>query len=259
LVRAATRTLLQIENQKSKIENHMNYPPLTPELIIRAYCQGAFPMARSRRGPIEWFSPDPRGILPLDAFHVPKSLARRVRSGRFHITFDRAFERVITACSEPRPYEEQTWISPGIIRAYTRLHPMGIAHSVEAWLPPPPEVEEAAQQPPPPATEFDASSWQLVGGLYGLALGGAFFGESMFAAAPDASKVAFVTLVRQLSRWGIDLVDCQVHTDHLERFGAEEWPRATFLAALKKALELPTRRGAWRLDAIAEEAGSAED
>jgi leucyl/phenylalanyl-tRNA--protein transferase len=216
----------------------MNYPPLTPELIIRAYCQGAFPMARSRRGPIEWYSPDPRGILPLDAFHVPKSLARRVRSGRFHITFDRAFERVITACSEPRPYEEQTWISPGIIRAYTRLHPMGIAHSVEAWLPPPPEVEEAAQQPPPPATEFDASSWQLVGGLYGLALGGAFFGESMFSRTTDASRVCLVHLVEHLKQRGYVLLDAQVSNPHLEQFGAIEIPREEYLNRLRAALKL---------------------
>ena len=149
-----------------------------------------------------------------------------MRRGRYHVTLDSAFADVMVGCaSVPRPGQDGTWITPEMVESYGELHRRGIAHSVEAW-------------------DGDA----LVGGLYGLSLGAAFFGESMFARATDASKVAFVRLVRQLARWGIPLVDCQVYTPHLASLGAREWPRRAYLDALRHALEKPTRLGPWRFD-----------
>lgn len=200
-------------------------PPssITPEMVVRAYRQGAFPMARSRRGPVEWFSPDPRAVLPLDAFHVPQSLQRRVRSGRFEITFDRAFEQVIQACAAPRKTQRETWINTQIIRVYTELHQQGVSHSIEAWLRP--------QNPGEPP--------QLVGGLYGLALGGAFFGESMFSTATDASKVCLVHLVEHLRARGFSLLDTQMSNPHMAQFGVIEIPRHVYLTWLAAALRQP--------------------
>ena len=149
-----------------------------------------------------------------------------MRKAPFGLTLDTAFPRVIEGCATAkRQGQRGTWITPAMKKAYTELHRQGVAHSVEAW-------------------EGDA----LAGGLYGVSLGDAFFGESMFTRVPDASKVAFVALVRQLERWKITLIDCQVYTSHLSRFGAEEWPRHQFLAALKKALAQPTRTGPWTFD-----------
>jgi leucyl/phenylalanyl-tRNA--protein transferase len=156
-----------------------------------------------------------------------------MRKGRFRCTLDSAFRRVIEECSDkPRPGQNGTWITDEMVDAYHRLHELGFAHSAEAW-------------------EGD----ELVGGLYGVSLGGAFFGESMFANRSDASKVAFVSLVRQLHAWGIDLVDAQVHTAHLERFGARHWPRTRYLRTLAQALGSPTRRGRWHFE---EETGDEE-
>jgi leucyl/phenylalanyl-tRNA--protein transferase len=201
---------------------------LTPERLLLAYSQGIFPWFQ-RGQPILWHSPDPRMVLLADRLRVPRSLAKAARKTPFRLTLDTAFRRVIDGCaSAKRPGQRGTWITPAMRNAYTDLHRRGVAHSVEAW-------------------EGDT----LAGGLYGVCLGAAFFGESMFARVPDASKVAFVALVRQLARWGITLVDCQVHTDHLARFGAEEWPRPEFLAALEGALARPTRPGPWSFDATA--------
>lgn len=198
---------------------------LRPERLLLAYSHGIFPWYE-RGEPILWHSPDPRMVLLADRLRVPRSLAKAVRKASFRLTLDTAFPRVIEACATTkRRGQRDTWITPAMMRAYTDLHRQGVAHSVEAW-------------------EGDT----LAGGLYGVCLGGAFFGESMFTRVPDASKVAFVALVRQLERWGISLVDCQVHTDHLSRFGAEQWPRQQFLAALKKALARPTRMGPWIFD-----------
>jgi leucyl/phenylalanyl-tRNA--protein transferase len=198
---------------------------LRPERLLLAYARGIFPWYGEGL-PILWHSPDPRMVLTADRLIVNRSLAKTIRRGRYRVELDRAFADVVRACAAvPRPGQDGTWITEDMIAAYVRLHELGYAHSAEAW-------------------EGDA----LVGGIYGVSLGGAFFGESMFAHRPDASKVAFVTLVEQLARWGIDLIDCQVHTDHLERFGAVEWPRPRFLAALARALEHPTRKGAWALD-----------
>jgi leucyl/phenylalanyl-tRNA--protein transferase len=199
---------------------------LKPERLLLAYSLGIFPWY-SDGLPILWYSPDPRLVLESADLVVSRSLRKTLRRGQYRVTLDTAFDRVIRACADaPRPGQQGTWITDDMVRAYRRLHELGYAHSAEAWL-----------------------DGELAGGLYGVSLGAGFFGESMFARADDASKVAFVTLVEQLGRWGIDLIDCQVHTEHLARFGAVEWPRERFLARLAAALEKPTRSGRWRLDA----------
>ncbi len=195
---------------------------LSVDRLILAYRMGIFPWY-GEGDPIIWWSPDPRLVLYPSALRVSRRLARTVRRNRFEITFDRAFDAVIDACARiPRKRDDGTWIVPDMIRAYNRLHRAGYAHSVEAWR-----------------------EGELVGGLYGVSLGGSFFGESMFTHARDASKVAFVRLVSRLDDWGFDLVDCQVRTDHLIRFGAEEIPRKRFLAELRRSVDRPTRAGPW--------------
>jgi len=186
---------------------------LTPEVLVAAYANGIFPMDVD--GAIRWFSPDPRAILELGAFHVPKNLAQRCRSGLFETRIDTAFGEVITRCAD-RP--EGTWISPAIIEAYTELQRRGLAHSVESWR------EDV-----------------LAGGLYGVALGGAFFGESMFHLQTDASKIALVALVERLRTRGYRLLDVQFMTPHLERFGATEIPRDAYLVRLQEALAVDAR------------------
>ena len=198
---------------------------LSCERLLLAYSQGIFPWY-GEGDPILWHSPDPRMVLVPAALRVSHSLEKAMRRRRYEVRFDSAFAEVVRACAEaPRPGQDGTWITQAMQRAYTELHEQGYAHSAEAW-----------------------EDGRLVGGLYGVSLGGAFFGESMFAARPDASKVAFVTLVARLVRWQFDLIDCQVHTEHLERFGAVPWPRARFLAALAQSVERPTRRGVWRCE-----------
>jgi leucyl/phenylalanyl-tRNA--protein transferase len=199
---------------------------LEPERLLLAYAQGIFPWYDDST-PILWHSPDPRMVLLPRELHVSRSLDRTLRRRRFELSLDRAFPRVIAACAEaPRRRGQGTWITAAMRAAYVRLHEQGFAHSAEAWC-----------------------DGELAGGVYGVALGGCFFGESMFARRSDASKAAFASLVRQLERWGFELVDCQVANPHLERLGAREWPRARFLRHLRKALARETRRGPWRLDA----------
>lgn len=196
---------------------------LRPERLLLAYSMGIFPWY-SQGQPILWFSPNPRMVLLPKDLHVSKSLSKQLRAGRYEVRLDTAFDRVVRACAEvPRSDQDGTWITVEMEQAYIQLHKLGFAHSVEAW-----EGET------------------LVGGLYGVSLGNCFFGESMFSLRADASKVAFATLVRQLADWGIELIDCQVHTDHLARFGAKEWPRARFLRVLHEALQGSTRRGQWQ-------------
>jgi len=199
---------------------------LRPERLLLAYSSGIFPWYQAGQ-PILWHSPDPRSVLLPDELGVPRSLRKTLRRAPYRVTLDTAFPRVIQACAAIRRRGQRgTWITREMKAAYLELHRRGFAHSAEAWR-----------------------GDELVGGLYGVSLGAVFFGESMFARAPDASKVAFVTLVEQLRRWGVTLIDCQVRTEHLARFGATEWPRREFLRALRRALERPTRRGPWRLDA----------
>jgi len=197
---------------------------LSPERLLRAYTAGIFPWF-SEGSPILWWSPDPRLVLEPGWLHVPRSLARTVKRGRYELRADTAFSQVIRRCAgAARPGQDGTWITDEMVAAYEGLHRLGFAHSFEAW-----EGEV------------------LAGGLYGLSLGGAFFGESMFADRPDASKVAFVQAVGWLADQGIGLVDCQVHTEHLARFGAREIPRRVFLAHLAAALERPTLQGRWEV------------
>lgn len=198
---------------------------LSCERLLHAYAHGIFPWY-SEGEPILWHSPDPRFVLTDTSFRVPKRLERVVRSERFRVTMDEGFEDVVEACaSTPRAGQRGTWITAEMKSAYSELYHQGYAHSVETW-----------------------KENELVGGLYGVSLGAAFFGESMFSRASDASKVAFVKLVRQLTAWNITLIDCQVETEHLARFGATSWPRERYIAALRDAMRAPTRRGRWQFD-----------
>jgi leucyl/phenylalanyl-tRNA--protein transferase len=203
---------------------------LAAERLLAAYAQGIFPWYDD--APILWFSPDPRLVLRPADLHLGRSLTRRARSHSLILKMDTAFEKVMHACRQtPRPDQDGTWINHEMIEAYVALHELGFAHSVEAW-----RREEGGHE-------------ILVGGLYGVSLGRAFFGESMFATESDASKIAFAAFVRQLAHWDFEFIDCQVKTDHLARFGAAEWPRSEFLASLKSALAFETRRGPWVFDA----------
>lgn len=194
-------------------------PDLTPELLLCAYASGIFPMADDRDDPtIQWIDPYQRGIVPLDRYHVPRSLKKVIRQRRFEIRVDTAFERVITACAECRPERPKTWLNDQLIELYCTLHEKRYAHSVECW-----------------------TDDRLVGGVYGLSLGGAFFGESMFSRARDASKVALVDLIERLNLGGYRLLDTQFVTDHLKRFGAIEIPRKAYLERLRQALEVEAR------------------
>ena len=188
------------------------------DLLVSAYAGGWFPMAVAP-GEIRWYSPDPRGVVPLDRFHVPSRLARVVRSGRFEVAIDRDFAGVMQACAEADRGEEDggTWIDDEIRESYEALHRAGLAHSVEVWR-----------------------DGRLAGGLYGVSLGGAFFGESMFHHVTDASKVALAALVEQLRTRGHQLLDVQWLTPHLARFGAVEIPRCRYLEQLEGALAVDT-------------------
>jgi leucyl/phenylalanyl-tRNA--protein transferase len=187
---------------------------LTPEILLRAYSVGLFPMAESRDDPnLFWVDPEMRGILPLDDFHISRRLARTVRQNVYGVVVDRDFEAVIRACAEPGRGRQSTWINDQIITLYSTLNRMGYAHSVESY-----------------------QDGVLVGGLYGVSLGGAFFGESMFSIRTDASKVALVHLVARLKAGGYTLLDTQFVTDHLLQFGAEEIPREEYRALLDAAL-----------------------
>jgi len=189
---------------------------LTPELLIRAYAAGIFPMAERRDDPsVFWVDPRVRGVLPLDRFHLPRRLMRTVRGGGYEVRCDSAFAEVLEACAAPKRKRRETWINAPIFDAVLGLHDMGFAHSVEAWR-----------------------DGRLVGGLYGVALAGAFFGESMFSTARDASKVALVHLVARLRLGGFRLLDVQFITDHLRQFGAVEIPARVYLERLEDALTI---------------------
>ena len=188
---------------------------LTPEIVLKAYALGVFPMGEDRHDPsLHWIDPDMRGILPLDTVHVPKRLARTIRSDRYTVHVDAAFQAVIAACAEPASGRRSTWINDEIFSLYGQLHEMGRAHSVECWR-----------------------DEQLVGGLYGVSLGAVFFGESMFSREPATSQVALMHLVARL-KWGsFQLLDVQFVTRHLARFGAVEISRGLYRSALAAALD----------------------
>ncbi|MGE4555702.1 MAG: leucyl/phenylalanyl-tRNA--protein transferase [Desulfovibrionaceae bacterium] len=195
---------------------------LSPQRLLAAYHQGIFPWY-SETTPILWWSPDPRLVLFPEELHVARSLRRIINSDRFEVSFDKNFQAAISACSATlRPGQNGTWLVPEMIRAYVRLHELGLAHSVEAW-----------------------SGGKLAGGLYGVALGRMFFGESMFFREGNASKVAFVHMVRYLKEQGFVLIDCQQTTPHMMRFGAREISRSRFLAILRKYATRPWPVGHW--------------
>jgi leucyl/phenylalanyl-tRNA--protein transferase len=197
------------------MSNRQTPQELTPELLLRAYATGIFPMSESQTDPnVYWVEPEMRGILPLDQFHVPKSLKKVVRKNKFKIHCDRAFEQVLDFCAEPAAGRDVTWINQSIRNNVIKLHEMGFAHSVECWR------ED-----------------KLVGGLYGISLGAAFFGESMFSKETDASKVALVHLIARMRLGGFKLLDTQFTTDHLSRFGVIEIPSAQYLDLLDDALQ----------------------
>lgn len=191
--------------------------PLSPDLLLKAYAIGVFPMAEGRADPrIVFVDPDRRGVLPLDEFHMPRSLRKTIKRGIFDVRCDTAFSEVLAGCAESTPKRKDTWINPEIERLYNQLYRLGFAHSVETWR-----------------------DGQLVGGLYGVALGAAFFGESMFSRERDASKVALVHLVARLIQGGFRLLDCQFMTEHLRSFGAIEVPREAFHVLLADAIDRP--------------------
>jgi leucyl/phenylalanyl-tRNA--protein transferase len=192
---------------------------ITTDLMLRAYRHGLFPMAETRKGDrLYWLDPEKRGILPLDSFHLPRRLARTVLSSAFEVTVDQDFSGTIAGCAEPAPGRVDTWINPQIERLFSELHRLGHAHSVES-----------------------RQDGHLVGGLYGVAIGGVFFGESMFSVARDASKVALVHLVARLRLGGFRLLDTQFVTAHLAQFGAEELAREEYKTRLTQALAAPAQ------------------
>ncbi len=199
---------------------------LSSERLLAAYRHGIFPWYNPGQ-PILWWSPDPRAVLYPEKLKITRSLRQTLKRGHLRVTFDSCFREVMLACAAPRAQYPGggTWINDDMVEAYTRLHTMGYAHSMETW-----------------------QENRLVGGLYGVALGGVFFGESMFARATDASKVALVALIHRLREWKFALVDCQIPSAHLTSLGAQEIPRSTFLSELEQALNLTGRPGRWQAE-----------
>ena len=197
---------------------------LTPERLIDAYRHGIFPWYSDDQ-PLLWWSPDPRMVLFPAELRLTRSLKKRLRRRDYEIRADTSFEQVMRACAEPRPGQQGTWITDDMVNAYCALHAQGLAHSVETWI-----------------------DGELAGGLYGIALGRMFYGESMFTRATDASKLAFAHLVRQIGRWGFGMIDCQMKTPHLAAFGAHEIPHSEFMRKLRELVNYPGQDGTWRLD-----------
>lgn len=198
---------------------------LSPARLIEAYSSGIFPWFNAGE-PILWWSPDPRMVLFPAELKVSRSLKKVIRNREYEVRLDSAFTQVMQGCAQPRSGQHGTWITPLMIEAYTRLHNMGIAHSAETWI-----------------------DGELAGGLYGVALGRMFYGESMFATVSDASKIAFVHLVWQLKRWGFGMIDCQMKTAHLARFGAVEIPRHDFIRRVSKLIQYSPTPRSWQFDA----------
>jgi leucyl/phenylalanyl-tRNA---protein transferase len=198
---------------------------LSPERLLLAYRSGIFPWYGEEL-PILWHSPDPRCVLPVDRVHAGRTLRRAISKKIYEVRFDTAFESVIRACQRmPRAGQDGTWITEEMLDAYVQLHRLGYAHSVEAW-----------------------QAGELAGGLYGVSVGRVFFGESMFALRPDASKVALLALAARIAKWGFRIIDSQVPTPQTLALGAEEWPRDVFLKVLAEDVAFPTRRGSWAPD-----------
>jgi len=197
---------------------------LSPQRLIDAYRSGIFPWYSGGQ-PLLWWSPDPRMVLFPAEFRIPRSLRKRLRRRDYEIRADTCFETVMRACAEPRANEGGSWITEEMVLAYTGLYRRGLAHSVETWI-----------------------DDKLAGGLYGVALGRMFYGESMFTRVTDASKLALAHLVRQIERWGFGLIDCQMKTAHLATFGAREIPRAVFLRMVQELVNYPAGTGEWRFD-----------
>jgi len=195
---------------------------LTPRRLVEAYCSGIFPWF-NEGDPILWWSPDPRTVLLPSRLHVSHSLRKRLKKGAFLVTIDRAFARVLDGCAAPRTDDSGTWLTPPMRRAYTLLHTSGLAHSIEIWM-----------------------DGELAGGIYGVAIGRMFFGESMFSRRPDASKIAMARLAAQLERWAFPLIDCQLETGHLSSLGAGPMPRRQFIAEVERLVKEPPP--AWALD-----------
>ena len=197
---------------------------LSPQRLLEAYRCGIFPWFNAGE-PILWWSPDPRMVLLPSELRVSRSLNKVLHKGNYEIRMDSAFSQVMQACAAPRKGQSGTWIHPEMISAYAALHEAGLAHSVEIWV-----------------------DGELMGGLYGVSQGKMFFGESMFSRIPDASKIAFVHLVRQLQRWDFGMIDCQMKTAHLASFGAREIPRIEFSQRLRELVNYPERAEKWRFD-----------
>jgi len=197
---------------------------LSPKRLLAAYKKGIFPWFSDDQ-PIMWWSPNPRAILKLDEFKISKSLKKTLNKNIFHVTLDTAFDEVIAACSSTRKDGFGTWITTDMLDAYRELHKLGHAHSVECW-----------------------HKQELVGGLYGLSIGHAFFGESMFTRKTDASKVALAHLVKQLEQWQFDFIDVQVSSEHMERLGATDISRSQFTQELQDTLQYSSRVGQWHFD-----------
>jgi len=197
---------------------------LSPQRLIDAHSRGIFPWFNPGE-PVLWWSPNPRMVLFPNELKVSRSLRKTLKRHTYEVRADTAFRQVMEACAAPRDGHSGTWITPAMIAAYTELHRQSLAHSVETWM-----------------------DDQLVGGLYGVSLGRMFYGESMFSLATDASKIAFVHLVRQLKRWGFGMIDCQMKTAHLASLGAREIPRAEFSQKLSELVNFPGINGAWRFD-----------
>jgi leucyl/phenylalanyl-tRNA--protein transferase len=192
--------------------------------LVAAYARGIFPWF-SAGDPVLWWCPDPRMVLAVNDIHISRSLRRRLRKADYEVTADRAFSDVLRACAAPRDDEPGTWLVPSMMRAYERLHHLGLAHSIEVWM-----------------------EGTLVGGLYGVSLGRMFFGESMFTRRTDASKIALVHLAAQLEQWGFPLIDCQMRTSHLVSMGATEMSRRQFTKLVDRLVQEPGAQGIWSLD-----------
>ena len=227
-------TWLQPDSPFPSVEKALNSPngllaagnDLSPKRILDAYSRGIFPWF-SEGEPVLWWSPDPRMVLFPDEFKISRSLSKAAGSGKFEIRIDSAFQRVMAACAEPRSGQKGTWIVPEMIASYSHLHAQGFAHSIESWLP-------------------NGDGGELVGGLYGMALGKVFYGESMFARQTDASKVALVALVEILKQNGFQMIDCQQETKHLATLGARPIPRSEFTQRLKELINFPLLPSSWQ-------------